>query len=390
MEKRRRILLAMELGEVTVERRAGIAEYAREAGWILESRFAAFLFQGQQEEYLASIKIDGILSMAFRGTPEIQRIAASAKVPVVDLWHDAPDLAVPRVLLDHKAAGRMAADHLLDLGLKRLLFYSHTVDRRVASIRRDGFREAAIARGVEIDELWWDSHARIPDGLGRVGWLAGCLAAFERPLGVMAVNDAVACDVTDAAEYADLRVPEDVAVVGVDNDPIHAELGRVPLTSVDVARRRVGYEAAALLDRMIDGHEPPPSPILIAPATVVTRRSTEVIAVADTEVNAAARFIRAHFREPITVTEVVANSLLSRRRLHDRFQVAIGHGIGEEITRQRINFAKHLLTQTDHKISSIATMAGFGGVQRMSKVFRRELQLTPQDYRQMYRPATER
>lgn len=371
-----------------VERWVGIAEYAREAGWILESRLFAFLSLGQREQYLASTRVDGILSMVRKADPGLREVVANADVPVVDLWQYHPEFKVPRVLPDHEAAGHLAADHLMDLGLKRLLFYSHAIDR--LAIRRDGFRDAARARGVKIDEIWWDSQTPVPEGLGRVGWLAGQLKAFAHPLGVMAGNDVVASDVLDAAEYAGLRVPEDVAVIGVDNHPILAELGAIPLTSVDIARARVGYEAAALLDRMIDGEKPPQNPILVAPAGVVTRRSTQMLAVSDPDIIEAIRFIQEHFREPITVTDVAAKTFLSRRRLQDRFHAALGHGMSEEITRQRLEFSKHLLMQSEHKISSIATMAGFASLDHLGKVFRRELGTTPQAYRQAYHPAFNR
>jgi LacI family transcriptional regulator len=201
---------------------------------------------------------------------------------------------------------------------------------------------------------------------------------------VLAGSDLVSPDVLDAATRAGLRIPEDVAVIGVDNDPIITELGLIPLTSVDTARERVGYEAAALLDRLINGERAPRNPILVEPAGVLTRRSTEMLAVADPDLIKAIRFIQDNFRKPITVADVAATSFLSRRMLQDRFLQALGHGMLDEITRQRLEFCKHLLTQTTHKISSIATMAGFGDLNRMGKAFKRKLGTTPREYRERY------
>lgn len=380
------MLLAMHLSE-SPERRAGIAKYATEAGWILDARLAAFMVHGRETEYLATIRMDGIISMMQRQTPFLRDLVASARVPVVDMWYDHPEIKCPRVLLDHAAIGRAGAEHLMDQGLRRLLFYSHSVDRRVATIRWNGFRDASAEKNIKASELWWDPDEGSGRGENRLEWLARSLLAHPGPLGVMSVNDAVASEVLEAALLAKLRVPEDVAVVGVDNDPIVAELGTIPLSSVDISREHLGYRAAELLDGLMDGKPPTSGPVLIPPAGVVMRRSTEVIAVADTTVARAARYIRDHFREPITVADVAASSPLSRRRLQDLFQTHMGHGIHEEILRQRLNFSQQMLLNTAHKIERIARMSGFGTGVRMSKVYKRELRTSPQQYRLAHRPA---
>jgi LacI family transcriptional regulator len=272
----------------------------------------------------------------------------------------------------------------MDLGLRHLLFYGHAIDHPAPAARRDGFREAALARGAKVDELWWDSSTRLPRGETRVSWLAARLESFGRQIGVFAANDIVATDVLDAADRAGLVVPDEIAVMGVDNDLVVTELASTPLTSVDTARERVGYEAAALLDRIIDGEPPPTAPVLVEPAGVVVRHSTQVFAVSDPDIAKAIRFIRDNFRNPITVAEVAEATFLSRRRLQDRFLRVLGHGMNDEIARQRLEFCKHLLTQTTHKISLIAPMAGFGDVNRLGKTFKRHVGMTPQEYRSSY------
>lgn len=390
---RKRVLLAIGPGQ-SPERRAGIARYATEAGWILDCRLSAHLAQGHSAAYLASTPIDGCISMMARTSAELQPLVASLDVPVVDLWHDYPEMKCPRVLQDHHAIGRAGAMHLMERGLENLLFFTHTVDRRVALIRQEGFVAAARAqtgvRHVTVSELSWGPETPLAPGDTRLSWLGRVLSRMDKPLGVMAVNDAVASEVIDAAILAGLNVPEDVAVVGVDNDPIVTELGAIPLSSVDNARERLGYEAAALLDKMMSGAVPPAERVLIPPAGVVMRRSSDVIAIADANIRQAAQFIRDHFREPISVDDVVATSFLSRRRLQDLFREALGHGMSEEILRQRMLCSQHLLVNTEHKIERIAQMAGFGGGMRMSKVYQRELRMTPQQYRLRYRSSLAR
>jgi LacI family transcriptional regulator len=242
----------------------------------------------------------------------------------------------------------------------------------------------ARGRGLEISELWWDGAKPLPRGLTRLDWIARQLHLMGPPVGVMAENDAVATDVLDAAQRAGLRVPEEVAVIGVDNDSVMAELGPVPLTSVDTARERVGYEAAALLDRLMDGAAAPRAPVLVAPAGVVIRQSTEMLAVSDPDILGAIRFIRENFRRPIGVADVAKHTFLSRRRLQDRFQETVGHSMNDEIVRRRLDLCKDLLTRTTHKIATIATLTGFLHVNRMIRTFNRKLGMTPGEYRQRY------
>lgn len=388
--RRRRILLVMPTG-YSNERRAGVVRYATEANWILDSRLTAHLGEGDYSFYLATTEFDGCLAMS---TGHLKPPLEALTVPVVDMWHDHPEMICPRVLQDHHAVGRVGAQHLLERGFQNLLFYTHTVDRRVALIRQEGFMEAAkeepTHRNIAVYELTWGRETPMEPHENRLTWLGRMLSQMKKPLGVMAVNDAVAAEVVDAAMLIGLKVPEDVAVVGVDNDPILTELGAIPISSVDNARERIGYEAAALLDRMIDGETPPTEPVLIPPAGVVLRQSTEVVAVDDVNVGKAARFIRDHFREPISVNDVAAKCFLSRRRLQDLFREALGHGMSEEILRQRLLCSQHLLTNTTNKIDRIARMSGFRSGMRMSKVYQRELGTTPQQYRQNYRSSITR
>lgn len=383
-KSRRRILLAMDMGAFTAERRHGVAQYAREANWILETRLMAFLSQGKHEEYLSSVKFDGIIALLFGTNSLLVKTVLSAGVPVVDMWQDLPDLNIPRVWLDHRSVGRMAGEHLLDLGLKNLLFYSHSVDRRIAVFRRDGFFEVAEARGIRARELWWEGQSGYVPGQDRITWLSEEIKRLGSPLGVFAVNDAVAGDILDACEQARLRIPEDVAVIGCDNDPILSELGRIPLSSIDLSRERIGYEAAALLDRLMNNEPAPDKPILIGPTRVIPRRSTKILAVKDPDVAQAVHYIQDHFREPISVGDVVNATYLSRRRLQDRFRSELGHGINDEIARQRVQFAQKLLAESKHKITTIATLSGFSSVHHMSKVFRRTIGTSPKQLRTQF------
>jgi LacI family transcriptional regulator len=200
----------------------------------------------------------------------------------------------------------------------------------------------------------------------------------------MAINDHVAMELLQACELAQLRIPERVVVLGVDNDELVVDLTAVPLSSVDSNRERIGYEAARLLDRLIDGKPPEHKVNLIPPKGVVTRKSTDILAVNDTDVAIAIHYIWEHFREPITVDDVARQTTLSRRHLQDRFMEHVGRTLFEELTLQRLNYAKRLLEQTDEKAYTVARLAGFGSAERMSKVFRRTIGMGPRTYRERH------
>lgn len=180
---RRCVLLALDL-PLSAERRLGIIEYAREAGWILDTRLMAFLIQGQHEQYLALARIDGVISMLSGQARLLFPFLRSLSVPVVELWYDFPEWKVPRVLLNHHAAGQMGAEHLINPGLRSLLFYSHSIDRRSSLIRCAGFRETAERHGATVRELWRNPTLPMPGAGGRIAWLARQLNHLRKPLGL--------------------------------------------------------------------------------------------------------------------------------------------------------------------------------------------------------------
>lgn len=385
--RRRNILLAM--GFYTHDRHAGIVRYAHEAGWTLDCRLMAFrASEARHLQYLRSGRYDGVLAYLSSTSPNICHMVQSLDVPVVDLGMDHPEMAYPRVLADNAAIGRMGADDLVERGFEQLLFYTHYLDTWATKTRLEGFRAQAEARGVAIEAVIWNQRPRRERKVERLDWLAEQLRRHTLPLAVMAVNDHVAAEVLHACELAELRVPEQVAVLGVDNDELVVDLTAIPISSVDGNRERIGYEAAALLDRLIDGETPPTEPILIPPKRVVPRKSTDILAVKDVNVAIALHYIWEHFRELITVDDVARQTYLSRRHLQDRFREHVGRTLYEEITHQRLNYARRLLEETDEKSHVVAQRSGFGSSERMSKVFARVLRLGPRDYRARHREAS--
>lgn len=199
----------------------------------------------------------------------------------------------------------------------------------------------------------------------------------------MACRDSRARHVLEACHRLGRRVPDDVAVIGVNNDDVMCELANPPLSSVIQGTHRIGYEAAALLDRLMGGRCRRPTWILVEPVGIVTRRSTDVLAVEDDKVIEAVRFIRDHIADGLQVADVARHVRLSRAALDLRFRLALGHTTHHEIHRAQVARAQGLLTTTDLPLKQVAQNAGFSSVQYMTTVFRLEFGHPPGHYRQM-------
>ena len=197
----------------------------------------------------------------------------------------------------------------------------------------------------------------------------------------MSQYDAEANDVVRACLAANLRIPDDVAVIGVDNDPIYSMLGPMPLSSVNNNLWMLGYRAAEALDRILDGLPLNETIIRIKPEGVTVRESTDIMAIGDIYVSKALRYIVDHFRDNIGVDDVVDHSGISRRGLYSRFEKNVGRSIYQELMLRRLEYAKQLLRDTDHKLLFIADACGLGDAERLSKSFKRCCHVTPFEYR---------
>lgn len=308
-------------------------------------------------------------------------------MPVVDLSEQMPELPYPRVTTDDDAIGRLAADHFLSRGFGHFAFVAQDIEAIVVRQRMEGFRAATLAAGRKFHLLDYSAHAREPNAAAKMlPWLASELVQLPKPLATMAQYDGESNDIVRACQLANLVVPDEVAVIGVDNDPIYAELGPLPLSSVVTNRELIGYRAAELLAHLMGGGKPPASPVRIAPDGVVVRRSSDVIAAEDSNVAKAIAFIGENYRRPITVDDVVAASGASRSKLYMKFALHTGHSIQREIVRQRLERAKHLLRETDEKLQTIAEASGFEEAAQLSKTFKYCLGISVARFRSEHRP----
>lgn len=292
--------------------------------------------------------------------------------------HEAIDL--PRVGTDDLAIGRIAAEHLLGRGYPQFGFVGRG-DNWYAHRRLEGFRaviEQDAGRTCHVCEPPAGLSQDDPEPIGP--WLA----ELPRPIGIMAANDVRARQVIDSATALGLRVPEDIGVLGVDNDEFASALAARTLSSVELDGRETGYRAAQMLEALIAG-ETPHSPRWVQPLGVLARQSTDVTISEDAVVTEALRFIRAHCAEPISVDDVLAEVGVSQTTLEVRMKKAIGKTPQLAISNARIDRAKKQLLETADTIGQIARDCGFARQERLNVVFKRLTGLTPGQFRQQRR-----
>lgn len=378
-ETRKSVLLA--LGWNIHEINLGVAEYAKQANWILND---IMCHSGQLPSQWTG---EGVITLINKEHTHVRadfvEMLRKLKVPVVNLGDYAADFIKARVLPDNIEIGRIAAQHFLSRGFRHFAFCQFG-SATVVHERLAGFRELVEARGHLFYHLNFETvplAERTQENL--LPWLAVQLRDLPKPVAVMAQYDAEANDVVRACRLHGIRVPEDVAVVGVDNDPIYSQFGPVRLSSVNSNRQLAGFKAAEILDGLMSG-KPQPKLLRIEPDGLEVRASSDFLAAEDVHTAKALRYIFENFRRPITVEDVVAHSGSSRRNLYKLFQRQVGHPIYVELMRQRIEEAKRLLRSTNEKLQYIADESGFIDADRLSKSFKRFCSLSPSEYRVEY------
>ena len=287
------------------------------------------------------------------------------------------------VCLDEEAIGALAVEHLMSKGLTQLTTFRFT-DDRFAAARERAFKQAARARKARIVPGWWKDRAFPPrfheDPAALTSWVQG----LPRPTGMFACTDTWASIIAQYAELAAVRVPEDLALVGVDNDIIECELASPPLSSIAIPWRTVGEQAAALVERALSGRKVAGERIIVPPADVVARRSTDVRSVQDEIVARAISWIAENAEERLTLDAVARASGCSRQRLELRFRAAIGRTVMQEVRRTRLEMAKRLLATTRATLTEVAERCGFADAASLSVGFRRETGIPPGEYRRRF------
>lgn len=370
-----RVLLALGWYDYRLHR--GIEQYAQEHRWhlcadVTREKIIPWGWDG-----------DGILAWLGAGD-DLAEFVRTARKPTVDFSFRRPELKFPRVLVDHAAVARLAAEHFLARGFQHFAYYSDADNWAFEETGR-GFVAALEAAGRPCVWLRWH---RSPDfTAGRLQWqrkrrwLAAALKSLPQPLAVFTANDPHALEVLESCERAGLPVPEAVSLIGVDNSLLAVEAMDTPISSVDTNLEMVGYRGAACLDRLMSGQFLPPQPVRIPPRALISRRSSDAWAVNHPGVARCLKFIRENFARPIGVEDLASAAGMSRRGLHDAFLQHIGWGPGEELHRVRIHRARELLANPEHKVEFIAGQCGFHNTNSFGVAFKKAVGLAPKQYR---------
>ena len=379
MGRMRRIALLMgQDAEFYRQVLRGIHAYAlQKRDWVLRNAPAEMAIVPVVREW----QPDGMI--ACLADARFTRAILRLRKPVVDAAYIFPGLKVPVVDVDHEAVGRLAAEYFLDRSYQHYGFYGSGT-ACYSRQREASFRRWVEKAGFRVSSCYVEYHPRLPTSISwnRVDrqvrrWLEG----LPKPVAILADHDVVAHDLADACQQLDLHVPEQVAILGVDNDELECRLAFPPISSIAIPAERIGYEMAWVLDRMISGRPAPAKPLLLPPLHVVARQSTSTLAVADPVVAEALHIIRTQVDRPFRVADLARQLAVRRRALEAKFRKLLGRSVLEEIHRARIEYAKQLLNETDWKLAQIARRCGFSSPQRLSVVFQKRTGMPPSEYR---------
>jgi LacI family transcriptional regulator len=353
----------------------GIAQYAQEAGWFLNTSM-------YRSGYLPSRKWDGVIGSFDEMDDFYEQVIKPGRIPAVSLTETH---LLPCVLPNNHAIGAAGAAHLIELGYKNFAYYFWQ-SKRHETTRSQALKESL---NPKIHTFFAVNHSEKPrvrqqSISARMRELKRQLIRMPKPVAIMAPIDDLAVEIVEACLELGLKIPHEVGVLGVNDDRLICDFTAVPISSIDANEYKIGYEGAALLDQIMKGASAPIKPVLIQPKSINIRKSTDLLDIAvvpDRQVAIAVRYISENYTNAIQTDDVVCEAGASKSSLQNRFLRHMGHTIHDHILRKRIEHAKKLLREFETKTAAIAHEAGFGSRERFSKAFKLATGMNPAEYR---------
>ena len=325
--------------------------------------------------------------------PAMAKAIGRLSVPVVDLRRIGTGTDLPALHTDEHTVVSLVLEHFLERGFRHFGFWGFAgadYSERRQAILREQLRERKTPLHIysptpRARKGWTIEYEQFEPELEQNGvhWLR----KLPKPVAVMACNDIAGQQVLEVCRLAELRVPDQVAVIGVDNDEVLCQLADPPLTSIAPDTVRIGYKAAALLDEMMAGKRPQHMDRYIKPLGIVPRRSTDTLVIPHAGAAQALSFLRRHYRDPITLKDLNSELPVSLRSIQDAFKKHVGRSLHQELDRLRTTFAKDLLREFNVKLHTVAVQCGFANPRHFRRAFLREIGQTPQQYRRELKAA---
>lgn len=368
----------------------GIAKYNRiNGGWALcrDTFYNRYLSKDLQFEEFAIENYDGIIAnitsphefeylkkFTSRGIPAI--VSTYFKEQFPNLTH---------IFTDNFKVGRLAADYFLEKGFENFA-YCGLSSIYWSNERKNGFKSVLdnSERIISFNEYenYQSEQKHHEEFLRLIDWLQ----ELPKPVAMMVCNDDRGQDILAACRIAKIHVPEQIAIVGVDDDEMVCELSTPSLSSVKLNIEKAGFEAAQLLDSVLNGKVALPcDEIIVDPVKVVERQSSDSYGVSDDDVNIALSYIRQNVKNAIQVVDVVESTSLSRRALERRFKTILGRTILDEIRRVRSDKIAQLLIETNMSVMQIALYMNFNGIENVSRYFQQKYNMTPLAFRKKHK-----
>jgi LacI family transcriptional regulator len=371
----------------------GIAKYLRiHDSWSVE--FEEGDFTEELPDWFNRWQWDGVIARV--KIPAIARRLSRLKIPVVDVYGSLSGFGFSTIRSDEITVGRLGAEHLIERGFRRFAFCGFN-GTDWSDIRQTGFEQRVAEAGFSCLSF---QNPRQPPAKGLPEYeehgqryeleLKQWLQSLPKPLGLMTCNDSRGRQVLNCCRELNIAVPDDLAVIGVDRDEIFCELSDLPLSSVILNSQQIGFEAAAMLDRLMARQEVTHHPRSIIPMGVATRRSTDVLAIEDRHIATALRIIREHACEGLDIPTLLQSVPLSRSVLERRFVQILGRSPNEEILRVRLGLACRLLEESDLSLAAVAEKCGFEHAEYFSRLFKKKLGSTPGEFRKSPLSVTRR
>lgn len=331
---------------------------------------------------LKKLGVDGLFF--FGASAEKRRQAKALGIPAIKFIQNVEETHFSSVISDNRAIGELAANYFQEKGYQHFA-YSGAKDYW-ASLRERGFVDTLQKSGLDCRILNYDFD-HIPDssiGMNFFENIKRWVAAIPKPAAILGCNDIRALHIFEACLSLNLHVPDEIAILGVDNSSIICGGSNPPISSIDPNAERIGFEAAAMMDRILRKECPNPSHLLIPPKGVVARRSTDVYAFSDEAVLRAFSYIRDHLAEPIGINDVINASGTTRYFLEKRFFATFRRTIHEDIILRRIEKLKDLLANTSLSLDEIAKLTGFRRANYMTQIFKKHIGQSPGAYRKSH------